>query len=186
MRIWLAHQQYMKVSVLSHLHTHWVLSFFQHVTHLPGAMWAFVVVLVAVPSFPREVGHFAVCTLVLLDLLFCKYSSSFCTGLEGETRFRASRRMCGSCRSCPACPHLPSSTCGSALLCLRRSWTKLCITWWKTAGEWERAAAVACSGATFWPFWELHPMAQSNFLFSPVDVHLIWKQLDKGLLDVCL
>lgn len=134
MRIWLAHQQYMKVSVLSHLHTHWVL-FFQHVTHLPGAMWAFVVVLVAVPSFPREVGHFAVCTLVLLDLLFCEYSSSFCTGLEGETRFRASRRMCGSCRSCPACPHLPSSTCGSALLCLRRSWTKLCITWWKTAGE---------------------------------------------------
>uniref|UniRef100_A0A8C0P5N8 Ubiquitin-like domain-containing protein n=1 Tax=Canis lupus familiaris TaxID=9615 RepID=A0A8C0P5N8_CANLF len=42
--------------------------------------------------------------------------------------------MCGSCRSCPACPHWPSSTCGSALPCLRRCWTKLCITWWKTAG----------------------------------------------------
>ena len=111
--------------------------FFQLFAHLPGAIRA-LVVLAAIPSFPREVEHFPLCILVLWAFLFCEYSSSFFTGLEGKTRSRASRRMCGSCRSCPTCPHSPSSTCGFALPCLRRCWTKLCITWWKTAGEPER------------------------------------------------
>lgn len=61
----------------------------------------------------------------------------FFPGLKGETRSRASRRMCGSCPRCPIYPHLPSSTCGSAQPYSRRSWTKLYITWWKIAGELE-------------------------------------------------
>lgn len=134
MSIWLTHPQCRRASVLPQLHTHSVL-FFQLFSHSPGAIWALVVVLIDIPWFLREVGHFPICILILLDFLFCEYLFSSFTGLEGETRYRASRRMCESCQNCPTCPHSPSSTCGSVQPCLRRSWTKLFITLWKTAGE---------------------------------------------------
>lgn len=123
-------------SVFSHIFTS--TGYYYFLNSLHRAMWALNVVSVAIPSFSREIEHFSICIVVLWDLLYSEYLFSSLTGLEGETRSRASRRTCGSCRSCPVCPHLPSSTFGSVLPCLRRSWTKLCVTLWRTAGEWDR------------------------------------------------
>lgn len=183
MRIWLTHHQCMKGSVLPRLHTRWVLLFFQLFSHSPGAVWAPAVVLIAVIPFLRGVGHFPICILILLDFLCCEYLFSLFAGLKGEIRSRASRRMCASCQNCPTCPRLPSSTCGSAQPCLRRSWTKLFITLWKTAGEWKKHIWVH-SASTCWRSWKLRLRSQSCFLFALLIYTLDLKVTNKDLLVV--
>lgn len=49
------------------------------------------------------------------------------------------------CPDCPASPHRESRTCGSGRLYLKRCWTRLSSTWWRTAGMFRNADDILFS-----------------------------------------
>lgn len=83
--------------------------------------------------------------------------------LPGETRAPACRKALAKLRGPPASPRKPSSTSGSGRRFLRRSWTKLCTTWWKTAGE----GLLRPGGATWRHSWALLPSRPLGLVDPP-------------------